>query len=69
MTPQQAELVRLGTLLYGERWQTAVSRVVGVRARQVRRWVQGSSPVPEKRLELLRAEARRRAQLLMDGGN
>lgn len=41
MTPK--ELAVLGKMLYGERWQTPLSRDLNVSDRQVRRWVAGAA--------------------------
>lgn len=35
------------SLLYGDRWQMALSRALGVDDRLVRRWAKGERPVPE----------------------
>jgi hypothetical protein len=43
MTP--AELREIGIRLYGERWQTALARELGVNPRTVRRWASGDSPI------------------------
>ena len=59
MTP--ARLTTIGRALYGERWQSSLARVLGVSDRTVRRWVAGSSPVPDgvwgELRELMRARA------------
>lgn len=56
------ELVAAGRRLFGERWQTPLSRALGVADRTVRRWVAGEWPVPPDAAAKLRAlEARRTA--------
>jgi len=40
-------LKRCGEALYGERWQTSLARDLNVADRTVRRWVDGSSDVPD----------------------
>ena len=45
MTP--ADLERRASALYGEDWQTALSRVIRVDARTVRRWKAGHRAIPE----------------------
>jgi len=40
-------LKRCGEALYGHRWQTEVSRDLDVADRTVRRWLDGSSDVPD----------------------
>ncbi|MFO1189261.1 MAG: hypothetical protein U1E97_06660 [Alphaproteobacteria bacterium] len=42
----RAELTRLGTALFGPRWQSSLARAIGVSDRTVRHWVAGSRPVP-----------------------
>jgi DNA-binding transcriptional regulator YdaS (Cro superfamily) len=44
MTPR--ELEQSGRLIYGERWQTALARGLGVADRTVRRWFAGAVPIP-----------------------
>lgn len=39
-------LADAGDALYGSRWQTDLSRALGVSDRTVRRWASGSDPVP-----------------------
>ena len=39
-------LVEAGEALYGSRWQSDMSRALGVSDRTVRRWVADSSAVP-----------------------
>jgi hypothetical protein len=39
-------LRRVGEALYGERWQSALAKDLGVEARSVRRWMAGEHPVP-----------------------
>jgi hypothetical protein len=45
MTPE--ELIRRGTALYGEDWQSALARRVRVDARSMRRWKAGDREIPE----------------------
>jgi hypothetical protein len=40
-------LKQCGQALYGPRWQSEVARDLGVADRTVRRWVDGSSDVPD----------------------
>jgi DNA-binding transcriptional regulator YdaS (Cro superfamily) len=40
------ELMQAGRLLYGERWQAALARALGVSDRTVRRWASGAQPIP-----------------------
>ncbi len=39
-------LAAVGRALYGERWQSALARDLGVADRTVRRWVAGATQVP-----------------------
>lgn len=48
------ELTQAGQALYGERWQSALARTLDVSDRTMRRWVAGSSPIPDD----VRAETR-----------
>lgn len=43
MTPD--ELRHIGRTLYGDRWQTALSRAVGISDRHMRRMVAGTAPI------------------------
>ena len=36
-----------GAILYGPRWQSEIARDLGVNDRTVRRWLDGSSRVPD----------------------
>lgn len=45
MTPE--EFARLGALIYGKEWQSALARRIRVEARTVRRWKAGERPIPE----------------------
>jgi len=45
MTPD--DLMSKGRALYGERWQTPLAHALHVSDRTMRRWLAGSSPVPE----------------------
>ncbi len=40
-------LKRCGEALYGPRWQSAIARDLGVADRTIRRWLDGSSSVPD----------------------
>lgn len=44
MTPDQ--LRQAGEILFGTRWQTALSRELGTTDRTVRRWLSGKHPIP-----------------------
>lgn len=39
-------LIETGQALYGQQWQTALARDLGVNDRTMRRWVAGQFPVP-----------------------
>lgn len=53
MTPE--EFRATGTAIFGERWQTAMARWLGLSdARSVRRWASGASPVPPQVEQSLR---------------
>ena len=41
------ELERIGRLLYGDHWQSALARDLAVSDRTVRRWLAGTSAIPE----------------------
>lgn len=53
MTPD--ELKEIGQRLFGDRWQSALSRELVRDPRTVRRWVSGESPVPKVVVKWLRA--------------
>ena len=40
------QLTAIGTALYGQQWQSALARDLGVADRTMRRWVAGESPIP-----------------------
>ena len=44
MTPEL--LTECGRTLYGQQWQSALARDLGVSDRTIRRWVAGQFPVP-----------------------
>ena len=44
MTPEL--LTECGQVLYGQQWQSALARDLGVGDRTIRRWVAGQFPVP-----------------------
>ena len=46
MTDQIALLREAGESLYGEQWQSAVARDLGVADRSVRRWLAGVHNIP-----------------------
>ena len=57
-------LMRCGQALYGPRWQSEIARDLKVADRTVRRWVDGSSDVPDGvYLELLSLCTERAADL------
>lgn len=57
-------LVECGEALYGQQWQSALARDMGVADRTVRRWVAGTSEVPAGLyLDLLRLTQERAALL------
>lgn len=57
-------LKRCGEALYGPRWQSEVARDLKVSDRTIRRWVDGSSDVPDGvYLELLSLCTERAAEL------
>jgi hypothetical protein len=45
MSPEALELC--GIALYGESWQGEFSREFGVGTRSIRRWLNGSTPIPD----------------------
>ena len=57
-------LIECGQALYGQQWQTALARDLGVSGRTMRRWVAGQFPVPVGvHAELRRLCVERGAQL------
>ena len=42
----RSRLARCGIALYGERWQSPLSRALGVSDRSVRAWVAGTRSIP-----------------------
>ena len=40
------QLTAIGNALYGQQWQSALARALGVVDRTMRRWVAGESPIP-----------------------
>lgn len=47
-------LIKAGLTSFGEQWQTAMSKVLGVNSRTVRRWASGETPLPSSlKAELL----------------
>lgn len=62
MTPEL--LTECGRTLYGQQWQSALARDLGVGDRTIRRWVAGQFPVPVGvHAELRRLCVERGAQL------
>ena len=55
-------LERAGQASFGKQWQTAMSKVLNVNARTVRRWASGETPLPAplKQKLLNHLEARKR---------
>jgi DNA-binding transcriptional regulator YiaG len=51
LTPEQ--LATCGQTLYGEQWQSALARRIGVDARTVRKWLAGDRAIPQPAAELL----------------
>lgn len=57
-------LIECGQALYGQQWQSALARDLGVSDRTMRRWVAGTHPLPEGvRADLRRLCVARGAQL------
>ena len=65
MTKPNSDLFAdVGCALYGERWQTSISRALGVADRTVRRWIAGDDgPPPGVWRELLTLVKSRRKAL------
>jgi transposase-like protein len=57
-------LVECGEALYGPLWQCAIARDLGVADRTVRRWVAGTTPVPDSLRPALLRLAQDRSTLL-----
>lgn len=51
MTPKALNVI--GRTLYGEQWQTALARRIGVDARTVRKWAAGDRAIQQPVAELL----------------
>lgn len=47
MTDQHKLLYRVAGTLYGDRWQSALARELGVAVRTVQRWHARHSPIPD----------------------
>ena len=47
MTKEQKLLHEVGEALFGDFWQCALARELGIADRTMRRWVAGTSPIPE----------------------
>lgn len=59
-------LEEVGRAMYGDQWQTALSRDLSVSDRTLRRWASGASPTPHSVQATLRGLAERRVALLSD---
>lgn len=57
------DLAKIGQALYGERWQSALARDLGVSDRTMRRWAAGTHQQPDLRAELLAIVRQRRDDL------
>jgi hypothetical protein len=57
-------LVECGEALYGERWQSALARDLGVSDRTMRRWAAGTHDVPGALYAELQQLTHKRAQRL-----
>lgn len=64
MRDNNERLRELGEALFGPRWQTDVSRALGVTDRTVRDWVSGKTEVRDRILVELLAHAREREREL-----
>lgn len=48
-------LIKAGLASFGEQWQTAMSKALGVNGRTIRRWASGETPLPKQlKQELLK---------------
>lgn len=57
-------LANIGRALWGERWQTDMSRALGVTDRTIRGWASGERPVPSGvYIDLLRLVIERQVEL------
>jgi|CXWL01.1.fsa_nt_gi hypothetical protein len=61
-----ARLARYGRLLWGEQWQSAMARELGVNIRTVQRWAAGVNEPPEGVWLELRMRARDRITALRE---
>lgn len=55
----KADLIAIGNYLYGERWQSPLSRTMPVNSRTIRSWLQGRQSISDsakKRIIFLAAE-------------
>jgi len=61
-------LIAAGQALYGERWQSELGAALGYtdKGRNVRRWINGDRPIPERIWPLLRDLMRTREGELAD---
>ena len=57
------DLHTIGRALYGERWQTDLSKALGVSERTVRRWVAGQEPPPGAWADMARVAESKAAEL------
>lgn len=61
-----ALVIAVGQALYGQQWQSALARDLGISDRTMRRWIAGAQPVPDGlKVDLLRLCVER-AQALDD---
>lgn len=64
-TPQAltvTQLAEIGRALHGSQWQSALARDLGVKARTVRRYVAGETPLPARHASKLLAALRAKAE-------
>lgn len=61
-----SDLIKLGEMLHGERWQTALSLDLGVSDRTMRYWVAGKHQIPQGAIDdlLILAAAKQVERLL-----
>lgn len=65
MTPR-AYLIAAGAALYGPRWQSALAADLGVTDRTMRRWLAGTTALPDAVPDELRALLRARGKTIAD---
>ena len=57
-------LIKAGLASFGKQWQTAMSKVLGVNGRTVRRWASGETPLPAPlKKELLKHLKQRKREI------